>query len=47
MKRPSLSTVLKSKLFLASAACILILLAFAVVSPRGVLAGWCLVSLSC
>ena len=39
MKRPSPSTVFKSKLFLASAACILTLLAFAVVSPRGVLAG--------
>ena len=39
MNRPSMSTVLKSKPFLASAACILILLAFAVMSPRGVLAG--------
>jgi hypothetical protein len=39
MKRPSMSTILKSKPFLASAACILIILAFAVVSPRGVLAG--------
>lgn len=39
MKRLSMSTVLKSKPFLASAACLLILLAFAAVSPRGVLAG--------
>ncbi len=39
MNRPSMSTILKSKPFLASAACILILLAFAVISPRGALAG--------
>ena len=39
MKRPSMSTILRSKPFLASAACILILLAFAVVSSRGVQAG--------
>lgn len=39
MKRLSLSTVLKSKPFLASAACLLILLAFVAMSPRGVLAG--------
>jgi hypothetical protein len=39
MTQLSLSNVLKSKLFLASAACMLILLAIAVVSPRGVQAG--------
>jgi hypothetical protein len=39
MNRLSMSTVLKSKPFLGSAACMLILLAIAVVSPRGVLAG--------
>jgi len=39
MKRLSMRTALKSKLFLASAACMLILLAIALVSPRGVLAG--------
>ncbi len=39
MKRLSMRTVLKSKPFLASAACMLILLAISAVSPRGVLAG--------
>ena len=39
MNRPSMSTILRSKPFLASAACIVILLAFAVLSPRGVRAG--------
>jgi hypothetical protein len=39
MKRLSMSTVLKSKPFLASAACMLILFGIAAVSPRGVLAG--------
>ena len=39
MKRPSPSSVLKSKPFLATAACVLILLAIAAVTPQGVLAG--------
>jgi hypothetical protein len=39
MKRLSMSIVLKSRPFLASAACVMILLASAAVSPRGVLAG--------
>jgi hypothetical protein len=38
MKQPSIS-VIKSKPLLASAACILILLVFAALTPRGVLAG--------
>ncbi len=39
MKRLTMSAVLKSKPFLASAACLLILLAFVAMSPRSVLAG--------